>query len=439
MQNPKIEVKTVVFLSLLFFSSLGWAQVAQRDVDEVVEKELLHTVKLGQWFHRYPELSGQEKKTAKRIAQELRKLDMQVFENVGGYGVIGVMQGEPGNRMVLLRADMDALPIEEATGLAYSSQNKGVMHACGHDLHMSNMIGTLRVLHKLRNRFVGKVLVVFQPAEETGEGARAVLKDKQFTSVIKRMGKPNLALALHDAGHIPAGDIAVNPGHVTANVDSVDVLIYGRGGHGAKPQATIDPVVIGSDIVMSLQSIVSRRIRPGEPAVITVGQFQAGTKHNIIPDTAKLLLTVRSYGDPMREFVHQEIRRVVYHVALAHNAPQEPSLIVRDEYTPSGFNHPAWTANLRKRWEQVLSPDNVKDSLPVTIGEDFSQYGRQLGIPSVLFWLGATRRSVLVKAEQENVPDLHSARFVVDFEGALRTGMRAMTHGVLLGLAGVDN
>ncbi|MEL6547223.1 MAG: amidohydrolase, partial [Myxococcota bacterium] len=280
-------------------------------LERSVRSEQSNIESLYRWFHQHPELSGKEFKTAERMATELRALGATVYENVGGTGVVAVLSNrvEPKGPVVLMRADMDALPVTEATGAPYASKTPGVMHACGHDIHMSSAIGALRVLRNNESAWNGRIVFVAQPAEEIGVGARAVLADRTFQSIMKKYGRPEAAIALHDFAESEAGTVGIRSGWAFANVDSVDLFIYGRGGHGARPHQTVDPVVIGSEIVVALQTIVSRRLAPGTPAVVTVGAFNAGTKHNIISSEAHLQLTVRSYGDEMRAELVEEIKR----------------------------------------------------------------------------------------------------------------------------------
>jgi amidohydrolase len=333
---------------------------------------------------------------------------------------------------VLYRADLDGLPVKEKTGVKWKSENDGVMHACGHDVHMSVALGALTVLAKARDTWAGTVLFVGQPAEEVGKGARAIIGDPTFKKLLNQVGKPKVALAIHDATDVAAGDVSLLPGYAHANVDSVDIVVHGTGGHGAQPQDAIDPVLIASEIVVSLQSIVSRRIKGSEPAVITVGSFQAGSKHNIIPPRAELKLTVRSYSDATRKTLLDEIKRVATHIAAAHNAPRAPEVTVLDEYTPAGFNDPAWTERLQRHLVSELGSKRVTTHTPTLGGEDFSQYSRMLKIPGVMFKLGASDPRRL-KAGQP-VPGLHSDRYAPVLEPTLRTGVHAVSAALWLAL-----
>ncbi len=392
------------------------------------------TLSLYKWFHANPELSNKEVKTAKRLAAELRKLGMEVHEGVGNTGVVGIMRGaKPGKGpVVLYRADMDGLPVTEDTGVAYASKNTGVMHACGHDVHMATALGVLRVMHRLRKRWRGAILFVGQPAEEIGRGALQMLGDKRFQAILRKLGTPKVALALHDAANIPAGSVSLLPGYAHANVDSVDIIVHGIGGHGARPHKSIDPVVIGAHIVTALQTIVSRRFPAGTPAVVTVGKFQSGTKHNIIPSRAELLLTVRSYSAAVRAKLLAEIKRIAVNVARAHNAPKPPTVTIKDEFTPAAFNHIRYTNRLSKLFARTIGKTNVKRHKPSLGGEDFGRFARTLKIPGVQYKLGgvdpATWRSTKDKSK---LPGLHSALWAPAAKLTLRTGVTTMAAAIL--------
>lgn len=411
--------------------------VPQADIDREVERALADTVTVYKWFHTNPELSLKEVESASRLASELRALGMEVHENVGGTGVIGILKGGREAKgpaqgpVVLYRADMDALPMTEETGVPYASKRQGVMHGCGHDIHMANAIGALRVLKALSRRWQGTVLFVGQPAEEIGKGARNILADETFKQIIDRVGTPHVALAIHNNGDIPTGTVSTSPGWSTANVDSVDIVVHGVGGHGARPHRTVDPVVIGAEIVMSLQTLVARRLAPGTAAVVTVGKFASGTKHNIISSEATLLLTVRSYSDEVREKLLQDIQSVAENIARAHNAPKLPTVTVRDEHTPSGYNDPAWTERLESRFAAVLGKDNVRRHHPVLTGEDFARYARAFKIPGVMWYVGGTDPEVYRKADGKGLIGTHSPRWAPVPEGTLRTGMRTSVVAIL--------
>jgi hippurate hydrolase len=424
---------------LVLSASLAQAGAVPKpwEIKAEARKVLPDAVVLFRWFHANPELSGHEVETAARMAKELRDIGLEVHEKIGGTGVAGILRSRsnPSGPVVLFRADMDALPVSEATGLPYASTRKGVMHACGHDVHMSNALATLRLLRNIDSTWSGTVLFVAQPAEETGTGARDMLADPKLARLIGRVGKPRLALALHDAADMPSTDVSLVPGYHTANVDSVDITVHGKGGHGSRPHETIDPVLIAADIVVTLQSIVARRIEPGERAVITAGKIEAGTKHNIIPSKAMLLLTVRSYGDEMRSHLLEEIERVAVNVAQAHGAVQPPEIVVRDEFTPSSYNDPTWTERLRRRFAEAIGEEHVHAGEPATGGEDFGRFAIELGIPGVMYRLGAVAPGRSKHPQKDGLPGLHSDGFIADPRRTLETGVTTMSLAILEGLS----
>ena len=409
------------------------------------------------WLHSNPELSFKESTSSSILAAELESLGFSVTtgvgeewvrqksnedegmvrDGVGGYGVVGVYENGDGPA-VLIRTDMDALPVPEQTGLAYASEVTGmtwtgvespVMHACGHDIHMTSWIGTARTLIERKDDWSGTLVMIAQPAEELGLGARAMIEDGLY----RDFPLPDYNLALHVSASAPAGTVAYSSGFALANVDSVDIHVKGVGGHGAYPHMTKDPVVVGSAIVMALQTLVSRNVDPQKPAVVTVGSFKAGAKHNIIPDSAELLLTVRSYDDATRQLLLDGIRRIATAQAEAFGAP-EPEIRIDSDYTPSTFNDPSLTDTAMKAIRSAIGADNVTEVTPVMGGEDFSQYGRtQEDVPGLIFWLGAVNPETYKKAQDGplSLPSLHSPFFAPDAEPAIETGVKAMTAAAL--------
>ena len=381
-------------------------------------------------LHAAPELSFQERRTAERMAAHLRELGYTVTTGVGGHGVVGVLANGRGPT-VMLRTDLDALPVEERTGLPYASRVTAtddagttvpVMHACGHDAHMTAWLGTATLLSRARDRWRGTLVLVGQPAEERGSGARAMLDDGLFT----RFPRPDAALAIHVSASEPAGRVTYTPGWALASVDSVDVVVHGRGGHGAYPHATVDPVVIAARIVLGLQTIVSREKNPLEPAVITVGSIHGGSKHNVIPDTVTLQLTVRSYTDEVRTLLLRGIERTARAEAAAAGAPREPEVRV-SESTPSTRNDPELTSRVTAAVRRVLGEGAVAEQPPVMGGEDFSEYGRA-GVPAALVWVGAvepSKHEASSKPGGPSLPSLHSAEFAPDRVRTLRTAVTA--------------
>jgi hippurate hydrolase len=422
--------RLLVATSLLFALSPAIADAAQPDAGPAVP----HAVEQYKWFHAHPELSNEETKTAAHLAEQLRALGLEVHEGIGGHGLVGILRNGKGP-VVLYRADMDGLPVAEKTGVPWHSENSGVMHACGHDVHMASAVGALDVLSRNKGSWKGTVLFVGQPAEELGTGARQMLADKKFKKILARVGKPKAAVALHDAADLPAGEVSLIEGFHHANVDSVDIVVHGKGGHGARPHETIDPVVIGAEIVMALQTIVSRRIRPDEKAVVTVGKFASGTKHNIIPSDATLLLTVRSYADETRKTLLAEIQRVARQIAKAHRAPRAPEVRF-DEGLPAAYNDPEMTRRIRKRFVEVLGDKNVKVHNPSLGGEDFGVIPRELGIPGVMWKLGAVDPKRFAKTEIEDLPGLHSDGFAADPERTMRAGIETVVAAILEVLEG---
>ena len=414
-------------------STLAWTATATAGEHAAgARKAAADVVEDYEWFHAHPELSEKEAETAKHLAGDLRAIGLEEHEGIGGHGIVGILKNGSGP-VVLYRADMDALPVAEKTGVKYASKNAGVMHACGHDVHMATAIGALKMLASMRDRWKGTVVFVGQPAEEVGRGARAILKDPEFKKLLGKHGKPKLALALHDAADLPAGKISLIPGFHHANVDSVDVVVHGKGGHGARPHETIDPVVMGAEIVMSLQTIVSRRLPPGEKAVVTVGKFAAGTKHNIVPPSATLLLTVRSYGAETRQMLIDEIERIVVQIAKAHRAPRAPDIKFA-EGTPAAFNDVEWTKKLRAHFSSTLGKEAVVEHQPTTGGEDFGLYGTELGIPAIMWKLGAVDPKRWRASKGKGLPGLHSDLWAPAVEPTLAMGIESAVEAVLFGL-----
>lgn len=420
--------------SILLSSALTLALAAQPaeqrpDIPQALEKIYPELERLYVDLHQNPELSLQEEQTAAKMAQRLKKLGFEVTAGVGGHGVVGVLRNGDGPT-IMLRTDLDALPVEEKTGLPYASRvtardDSGtlvpVMHACGHDLHMTAWIGAAMLLAEAKDHWRGSLLLVGQPAEERGSGARSMLADGLFT----RFPRPQFALGLHSGAELAAGSVGLTSGYALANVDSVDVTIFGVGGHGAYPHKTVDPIVIAARAIMGLQTIVSRENDPLEPAVVTVGSIHGGTKHNIIPDEVRLQLTVRSYKDDVRKRLLAAIERMVKAEAMAAGAPRDPVVNVT-EGTPATYNDPQLTQRIATALRAVLGQDRVLDTPPVMGGEDFSEYGRA-GVPALLFWVGAAAPEAQRKAEATGtaLPSLHSPFFAPDLPRALRTAVAA--------------
>ena len=421
-----------IILPILFIFILSSSALKANDSPDLLTlyKEL----------HAYPELSFKEEKTSKKLADIMKILGFEVTENFGGYGVVALLKNGEG-KTVMLRADMDGLPVKELTGASYASKTKSLnqvgdevftMHACGHDIHMTSLMGTAINLMKRKDEWRGNLIILFQPAEEVGSGARNIIK----AGIFEKFPRPDFNLALHVSADLPAGKVGYVPGWAMANVDSLDITVKGRGGHGAYPHTTKDPIVMASQLINSLQTIVSREIAPIEAAVVTVGSIHGGTKHNVIPNEVRLQLTLRSYTDEVRNQTISTIRRMARGLAEANGLPKDlyPEITLKDEYTPALFNNLELTEKLRISFENVLGKDKVLKLSPVMGGEDFGMYGRvEPLIPSVLFWLGAVNNKVYDKSLRDNIslPSLHSALFLPDPEPTISTGVKAMTAAVL--------
>jgi amidohydrolase len=392
-------------------------------------------------LHTHPELSLMEERTAAVVARELRAAGFETVEHFGGTGVVGVLKNGPGPTL-LIRTDLDALPVKEETGVPYASTARvkdltgaevPAMHACGHDIHMTVFTGTARVLSAMKERWSGTLVLVGQPAEERGLGARAMLTEGLY----RKFPKPDLAIALHDSATLATGDVGTIEGYMMANVDSMDITVRGIGGHGAYPHTTKDPIVLASRIVVALQTVVSRETRPVEPAVVTVGSIHGGTKHNIIPDEVKLQLTLRSYSDAVRTHTIEAIKRICRGEAIAAGLPEDrmPVITVAEaEFTPATYNDPTLTRRLRATFADWLGAEKVKAIDPEMGGEDFSQFGRTVEkIPLCMFRLGAVDPAKIAESERTGValPSLHSSKFAPVPEPTIKTGVTAMSAAAL--------
>ncbi|NNC48263.1 MAG: amidohydrolase [Sphingomonas sp.] len=425
---------TLVLASLALAATPASAQ----DLRSEVRADMPELIELYQDLHANPELSGMEVQTAAKLAERARALGFEVTEQVGGTGVVAVMENGPGP-VLMIRADMDGLPVVEQTGLPFASKvtavapasgvETGVMHACGHDTHMTTWVGTAQLLVEKKDQWSGTLVMILQPAEETGEGAKAMLDDDLYT----RFPKPTHVIGFHDAAAGPAGYIGISPGYALANVDSVDVTVRGLGGHGAYPHTTKDPIVIASRIVTTLQTIVAREINPLESAVITVGSFNAGAKHNIVPDEAKLLLTVRSYTPEVRAQLLEGIERIANAEAIAAGVPDDkmPIITIReDEFTPSTYNTPELANHALGLFKANFGDDKVRETSPVMGGEDFSRYWlADESIESLIFWVGGQPLADWEAAggDSSKLPSLHSPFWAPDADAVISTATEAMT------------
>jgi len=412
-------------------------------------------------LHKNPELSFQEKNTSAILAAEMKRLGFtvttglgdkwvkaramkeygKVQDGVGGYGFVAVLENGAGPTL-MIRADMDALPLVEKTGLAYASTSRdtawsgeesGVMHACGHDIHMTTWIGTARQLVARKSEWKGTLVMIAQPAEEIGLGSMSMLEDGLFT----RFPKPDHVIGLHDNAALPAGALGLGSGYVMANVDSVDLTVKGQGGHGAYPQDTRDPIVVAARIVTTLQTLVSRETDPQDSAVVTVGAINGGFKHNIIPDEVKLQLTVRSFADATRDKLLKGIERIAKAEAMAAGleGDKTPTISVKDDYTPSLYNNPQLTARLTNVLTKEFGEAKINIASPTMGGEDFARFGRtEDRIPIMLLWLGAVSQAKYDASLQPGgkpLPSLHSSEFAPDPDPTIAAGVRAMTVSAL--------
>lgn len=393
-------------------------------------------MKVYKHLHTNPELSLMEVETASYMAGQLRALGYDVTENFGGTGVVAVLKNGPGET-VMIRADMDGLPVKEQTGLPYAStirrkdaggKDNPAMHACGHDIHMTSLLGTAQEMMARKRDWSGTLVLILQPAEEIVKGAQAMLADGLFS----KFPRPDYNLALHVNASLPAGQVGLVKGYAMANVDSVNIFVPGIGGHGAYPHTTKDPVVLSAQIIMGLQTIVSRETSPREAAVITVGKISGGTKRNIISDGVQLELTVRSYTDEVRAHTLEAIERLSENMGRAAGLPDDnlPRVTLLDESAPATYNDPALTGLAADYMKASLGAQNVKFVDPVMAAEDFSHFGRTTPkIPTMLFWLGAANPADVKKANKDGVslPSLHSPFFAPDAEATLETGVKATT------------
>jgi len=418
--------------------------VTGQDINSLIKKEVASSVTgaeaMYRDLHQNPELSLQEFKTAAKMAEALRKLGFEVTTGIGGNGVVGVFRNGSGP-VLMLRTDMDALPIMEMTGLSYASDAKAidsqgaetpVMHACGHDLHMTVWYGTLSTLTSLRNKWRGTVVAVAQPAEEVSGGSGQMINDGLYS----RFPVPDYALCFHVSPDLPAGTVGYCPGPIFAGVNSVDIKVFGVGGHGAMPHKTIDPIVLAARIILDYQTIVSREINPVSPAVVTVGSIHGGIKHNIIPQEVDLQLTIRFFSDDVYRQIISALKRIADGLAYSAGLKEDqmPEITVADEYTPPVDNDPELVSNVAVSMGKILGSVNVIKVGPSTVAEDFGRYGRtpeQVRIG--LFWLGGVNPAKYSESKEKGtmLPYLHSSAFYPDFRPAYNAGVTAMSRAVI--------
>ncbi len=424
-------MKKATILFLFFFINFALSK-AQNKKD--IDNQIPELVSFYKYLHQNPELSFMEFKTSKLLADKMKKLGFKVTENFGGTGIVAILKNGKGPK-ILIRTDMDALPILEKTGLKYASTVKQkdvdgivrpVMHACGHDMHMTVWYGTAKYLSEHKNEWSGTIMMIGQPAEERGGGSKAMLD----AGLYQKFFVPDYALALHINSSIPAGKIAYCPGFAMANVDMAKMTIKGRGGHGAYPQRTIDPITMSAYYITELQTIVSREISPTEPAVVTVGSIHGGTKGNIIPSEVNLEFTIRSYKDKVRDKLLAAMQRKANAVALSFDVPKEdyPILKLRDTYTPALYNDPELTQKIAQTFKKQFGEQNIIKTDPVMGGEDFGRFGKtKENVPIVMFFLGAVspEKYEEYKKNGKKLPSLHSDKVSLCPEKAAPTGVTA--------------
>ena len=413
---------------------------ASDSIDALIAKERPSLIQLYEHLHAHPELSFHEEKTSARMAEEIRVLGFQVTEKVGGFGVVGVLKNGPG-KTVLVRTDLDGLPVREIGSVPYVSKtvtkddagnDVSVMHACGHDMHMTCWVGTARALVASKDTWKGTLVFIAQPAEERGAGAQAMIEDGLF----RRFPKPDVCLALHCDSGLAVGSFGVTSGPATASTDSVDIVVKGVGGHGAMPNMTKDPIVLASQIVLALQTIDSRELHPVEPVVVTVGKFNGGTKHNIIPDKVELGLTVRTTSPETRTQVLESIKRICRGLGIAAGLPENllPEVSLLSPGTPSLYNDPELTARVTDVWSDAFGKASVIERKATMAGEDFSRYTMTTEkIPVFLAWLGTVAPEKVEKAKQtgEALPSLHSPFYRPEAAPSIAVGIKAMTLAVM--------
>jgi amidohydrolase len=427
-------MKYFLIIFLVAFSAFAPIASIPDKVDQYLAADIDNLLAFYKERHQNPEISLMEKETSKILASELRKAGFEVTEKVGGYGIVGLLKNGKGPT-ILYRTDMDALPMYEKTELPYSSKitvekngsTVGAMHSCGHDMHMTSLLGTARAMVAMKDQWKGTLMLIGQPAEEIGAGARAMLQDGLY----EKFGVPDYGVGLHCSPTIPAGQVGFGKGFTMANTEMIDIKVFGQGAHGASPHMSIDPVVIASMIVMDLQTIVSRNMDPLESAVVTVGAIQGGTVHNIIPDEVILKLTVRTYKEDIRLMVHKRIREISKGIAIAAGLPENkmPQVMIPKDFTPANYNHPELVDKLSASASKAIGADNVIYADPLMIGEDFSQYGSTSHkVPTVLYWLGTVPDE---RMKSGDLPGLHSPYYYPEPKKSIETAVKVTSNGLV--------
>ncbi|MEM7368264.1 MAG: amidohydrolase [Bacteroidota bacterium] len=403
-------------------------------LQSLLEEDLPYLMDFYQERHQHPEIFLREKNTSQALARELRSIGFEVEEEFGGYGVVGILKNGKGPT-ILYRTDMDALPMVEKTELAYASKEEidyngiqtSAMHSCGHDMHMTVWLGTARAMAKLKKEWKGTLMFIGQPAEEIGQGAKLMLE----AGLYETFGVPDKGIALHCSPTIPAGQVGFGKGYTMANAESIDIRVFGVGSHGATPHMSIDPVVTASMIVMELQTIVSRNLKPTDNAVITVGAIKGGTRHNIIPDEVSLQLTVRTFKQEVRDLIHKRIREIARGVGISVGLPEDklPEVIIPNTYSPANYNDPQLVDLLSNSAKKVIGEDHVVGSEPQMVAEDFALYSRtEHKVPTALYWLGTVPEA---RMKEGFMPGLHSPFYYPDMEQSISTGVGVTTQALL--------
>jgi len=407
-------MKSTILIVIFLSGFQVWAATPQ----EIIKQHQPQLQKFYRDLHENPELSGQEKRTAKKLADELRGLGIEVTEGIGGHGLVGIIRNGKGP-VTLIRTDMDALPVTEDTGLAFKSKNQGVMHACGHDFHMAALVGTANVLLKSKDRWQGTIVLLGQPAEELVKGANAMIKDNLF----KKIPKPDYVLALHAGGRTNEGKISIIPGYSMASVDSIDVTFKGKGTHGAAPESGIDPIMMATEYVQRIQTLITREKKATNPAVLTVGSIHGGTKNNIIPDEVKLQMTLRTYDPEVRKHLLKRVVELGKAIAKGANAPEEP-VFAFPEASDATFNDVQLSQRIEKVFSEKLGKEVLQPMEPLMGSEDFGLFGKEVKAPSLMFFVGTGEKGKPIIFN-------HSAKYDTRFDKTSPLAIQAMSEAVM--------
>ncbi len=428
-----------MFKKIFLIITLGLSITFYAQNKDDISKSLPELTKIYKHIHQNPELSFMEFNTSKLLAKKMRSFGFKVTEKFGGTGVVAILKNGKGPK-ILIRTDMDALPILEKTGVPFASKvrqkdvegiEQPVMHACGHDIHMTVWLGTAKYLSTHKNEWHGSLMMIGQPAEERGGGSDAMLK----AGLYQKFFVPDYALAFHVRSNLPVGKIAYCPGYAMANVDMAQITLKGRGGHGAYPHKTIDPIAMSAQYISDIQNIVSREISPTDPAVVTVGSIHGGTKGNIIPSEVKLEFTIRSYKDAVRDHLIEALQRKANAVALSFNVPKKdyPVLKLKDTYTPALYNNPALVSRVVNNFRNYFGKENIIKVDPVMGGEDFGRYGKtKEQVPIFMYFVGIVNQEKYDRFQKEHkiLPSLHSDKMIPDPTPSIFMGISAMTNAV---------